>query len=210
MLVATFRPTTESVRKTIVFENDQFVLEGSGAIPAEAVMELDNRGQLSWGNEGMRAWVGARAKAAPEAPTVSQQREPAAASSKSERTSGQRTAWVIGLLVLAFGLIIAFYFFAVFDTSVALEGSSDRVNNIGLMRDQQMGSVFGLVLAVAGGVLMYIGRRRTTPAAAGSSEQPAPAPTAGLVGDLERLTALHQSGALTDQEFAALKAKYTT
>jgi hypothetical protein len=69
MLVATFGPTTGWLGKTITRDGDVFVLEGHGPITASDVMEYDRQGHLLWPNDGMRAWVAARAGSA-QAPTV--------------------------------------------------------------------------------------------------------------------------------------------
>lgn len=88
------------------------------------------------------------------------------------RTRGQKEASILGLLLLIGGLIVAFYFLAVFDTSVEVSYSDtgynlpslpDRVNNIGLMADRQNGIIFGFAAAIAGGVLMVVGRKRPRP-----------------------------------------------
>ena len=59
MLIATFGPSTGWLNKTIIFENDTFVLS-HGPITAVDVMHYDQQGHLIWANDGMRAWVGAR------------------------------------------------------------------------------------------------------------------------------------------------------
>ena len=46
MLIATFGTTTGWVGKTIIFENEQFILEGYGPISAAGVMEYDRQGHL--------------------------------------------------------------------------------------------------------------------------------------------------------------------
>lgn len=61
MLIATFDATTGWAGKEITFENDAFVLEGHGPIPAGKVMEYDKQGHLVWANDGTRAWVGSKA-----------------------------------------------------------------------------------------------------------------------------------------------------
>jgi hypothetical protein len=65
MLIATFGPTTGWVGKRITRDGEDFVLEGEGPISASAIMEYDRQGHLVWVNAGTRAWVGAKAKAAP-------------------------------------------------------------------------------------------------------------------------------------------------
>ncbi len=116
-------------------------------------------------------------------------------------------------------MILAFYFVAVFDTSVAVDytgpsyGLPERVNNVGLMQDRQIGIIVGFAAAIGGGVLMYIGRLKRTPSqVVGSPQQEQAAPMnsgPSAIGDHERLATLHQAGALTDDEFAALKSKLT-
>jgi len=69
MLVATFGPNTGWVGKTITFENDQFMLEGHGAITAADVMEYDVQGHLVWESDGTRAWVGSKTRTA-ETPSL--------------------------------------------------------------------------------------------------------------------------------------------
>jgi Short C-terminal domain len=78
--------------------------------------------------------------------------------------------------------------------------------------------------AAAAGVAYHAGKRRAeqdqddqeTPAAVTTSESeapppqyvaPAPASTGGEVDELSRLAQMHDSGALTDEEFAAAKAQ---
>ena len=64
--------------------------------------------------------------------------------------------------------------------------------------------------AATAGVAYNAGKRHAENEAQGAAA-PAPAPAAAPAGDstaeLERLAALHQSGALSDEEFAAAKAK---
>lgn len=58
--------------------------------------------------------------------------------------------------------------------------------------------------AAVGGVAYQAGRRREQQ---GMTSAPAPAPAANPTAELERLAQLHQSGALTDDEFTAAKAR---
>jgi len=73
MLIATFGPSTGWVGKTITFENEQFILEGHGAITAQDVAEYDRQGHLVWPYDEMREWLHGRAAAdvAAAAPTPS-------------------------------------------------------------------------------------------------------------------------------------------
>ncbi len=57
MLVATFGDTTAWIGKTIVFENDQFILDGHGSISSGAVVQYDQQGHLVWSSTGLRQWV---------------------------------------------------------------------------------------------------------------------------------------------------------
>jgi hypothetical protein len=57
MLIATFNETTGWAGKTVVFENEQFILEDHGPISAADVMEYDRQGHLTWAYDGLQAWV---------------------------------------------------------------------------------------------------------------------------------------------------------
>ena len=59
--VATFLAGTAFADKTIVSDDGTFVIEGVGAVTAAEVMEFDRGGQLTWANDGARAWVGSKA-----------------------------------------------------------------------------------------------------------------------------------------------------
>ena len=61
--IATFKPASVWPGKRIIREGDMLILEGHGAIAAEAVMDHDRRGQLNWAYDGLRAWVGSKAVA---------------------------------------------------------------------------------------------------------------------------------------------------
>ena len=224
MIVATFNASTGWAGKSIAYEGSQFVLDGHGVISAEDVMKYDQDGQLAWDSDGTRAWVGSMAAKPAQVPPQS----PGSASSPTTRpaddgrTPGQKTASIAGVFLLVIGLIMFFYFAAAFDTSVAVDysatggnsfGFPDRVNNIGLMQERNTGLVVGIVLAVGGGVLMVIGRKRPVPAtpppggAVAASSATAALGDSGVVGELERLDALRASGALTEEEFEALKMR---
>lgn len=219
MLVATFGPTTEWVGKTVTKDGDLFRIEDVGSVSAADVIAYDRQGHLSWVDEGTHAWVRSLALKPPPAPPASappQQSKQAALppliQSKDARTGGQRAAGLAGLLLLVLGVGIAGYFLLFFDVSVPVDyqgldnfGLPDRVNNIGLMADRNNGIIVGLVLAVAGGVLMVIGRRRT--ASALEPVAAAPLGQTGIAAEVERLSALHAAGSLSDEEFAAMKAK---
>jgi hypothetical protein len=104
------------------------------------------------------------------------------------RTQGQVSASIIGLLLLIVGLGVAGYFLAFFDVSVPVDyqasdyGFPDRVNNIGLMADRNNGIVIGFALAIGGGVLMVIGRKRTRPQLAPSTAEPTAVSAAPVKG----------------------------
>ena len=83
--------------------------------------------------------------------------------STSSRSSPLQTG---GLLLCVLGLGAAFYFFAVFDTSVAVPitevlgqtAGGGRVNNLGLMSQRQNGVIISCVVAVIG-VIAYVAGR---------------------------------------------------
>jgi hypothetical protein len=68
MLIATFGTTTGWAGKTITFDNGQYVLEGHGPITAQAVLEYDRQGHLTWANDGLREMVQQTASGQPAAP----------------------------------------------------------------------------------------------------------------------------------------------
>ena len=63
MLIATFGPSTGWLGRTIVFENNVFVLQDHGPISPSDVMLYDQQGQLVWVNDEMRAYVAGCAQA---------------------------------------------------------------------------------------------------------------------------------------------------
>jgi hypothetical protein len=174
MLIATFGPSTGWVGKTITFENNTFVLQDHGPISASDVMQYDEQGHLVWANGGMRAWVGARVPAPDVPPSGSMPRTAVAQGfplirADDGRTPGLVVASMIGLALVILGLGGAIYFFAFFDTSVAVPVTNiggvtvggERVNNFGLMDDRRNGILFGFGAAAVGGVLMFVGRKRS-------------------------------------------------
>jgi hypothetical protein len=63
---------------------------------------------------------------------------------------------VFGGLLLMIGLGVAGYFFTLFDPSVST-GSGMRVNNIGLMQQQQNGVIIGIGLSLVGILMVLLG-----------------------------------------------------
>jgi hypothetical protein len=63
---------------------------------------------------------------------------------------------VLGGLILMVGLGVAGYFFTLFDPSVST-GSGMRVNNIGLMQQQQNGVIIGIGLSLVGILMALLG-----------------------------------------------------
>jgi hypothetical protein len=57
MLVATFNQTTGWAGKSITYEDEQFILEGLGAISSADVLAYDCQAHLSWASAGLRDWV---------------------------------------------------------------------------------------------------------------------------------------------------------
>src|SRR4030095_13533513 len=76
-----------------------------------------------------------------------------------------RKGW--GVIVFVIGIIAAGYFFLFFDTSVAFPRGEilgqafggGRVNNIGLIKDQQNGIIVSLAVAAIGAIMMLVPRR---------------------------------------------------
>ena len=73
MLVATFGESSGWAGRTISHEAGQFLLEGFGPIPAQALLDYDSKGQLVWAYAGLREWVQQMDRAAltPGAPAYS-------------------------------------------------------------------------------------------------------------------------------------------
>jgi hypothetical protein len=57
MLVATFNQTTGWAGRSITYEDEQFILEGHGAISSADVLAYDRQAHLSWASAGLREWV---------------------------------------------------------------------------------------------------------------------------------------------------------
>ena len=150
ILAATFDPSTGWAGKTITFEDEHFVLEGHGDVSPRNIMKYDKKGQLVWASAEMRPWVISLA----QTPT-----QPGPETRPRSEISGP--LGLVGLLLVIGGLLAVVYFIAGFDTSVPVgDYGFDRVNNIGLMRDQQNGTLAGIVAAVIGGVLLVIAYSR--------------------------------------------------
>jgi transketolase C-terminal domain/subunit len=73
-----------------------------------------------------------------------------------------RAEVVVGYLVLCLGLIMGFYYYAGFDTSVPTTPvrafADDRVVNTGLANDRLVGALAALGLIITGGTLVISGR----------------------------------------------------
>jgi len=81
---------------------------------------------------------------------------------KSAEKHGSSTASKgFGTLLLIGGIIVAAYFFLAFDTSVST-GSGNRVVNLGLMQDRQVGILIGIGMAIVGTLLCVAGSRSKT------------------------------------------------
>ncbi len=57
MRVATFGPSTAWVGVGIEYDGRQFLLEGYGPVPPEALLDYDRLGQIDWAYAGLREWV---------------------------------------------------------------------------------------------------------------------------------------------------------
>ena len=87
MIVATFGPSTGWVGKTIAYDEERFTLEGLGQITAQAVVDYDRQGHLTWAYDGLREWAYQSAgQPAPVAPLA------AAAAAAPETASAAPTA----------------------------------------------------------------------------------------------------------------------
>lgn len=63
----------------------------------------------------------------------------------------------IGCVLIVLGTFGALFFFAAFDTSVAVSGTGERVNNIGLLNTRSLGVVISLFATLIGLVLWIVG-----------------------------------------------------
>lgn len=68
------------------------------------------------------------------------------------KSSGMRT---VGSLLVFVALLTGGYYFAFFDQTVATSGG-DRINNIGLMQDRQIGIMVSIGLLIAGTIMMLL------------------------------------------------------
>jgi len=104
MLVATFGTTTGWAGKTITFDHGQYMLEGHGPIAAQAVLEYDRQGHLTWANDGLREMVQQTVSGPSAAPPTS---TPATAQPVSNATFStpppqtKRHGWLIALAAVA-------------------------------------------------------------------------------------------------------------
>jgi hypothetical protein len=71
MRVATFGPSTAWLGRGIDYDGVQFILEGHGSVPPEALADYDRRGQIIWAYDGLREWA-----LAPAAGGAGRQAEP--------------------------------------------------------------------------------------------------------------------------------------
>jgi hypothetical protein len=71
-----------------------------------------------------------------------------------QSSGGTGGKWLLGI-----GLVGAFYFMAIFDTSIPTSAGG-RVHNLGLMSTQQNGLIFCALLAVVGAIVIAGSRRK--------------------------------------------------
>ena len=180
MLIATFNEQTGWIGKTIHHENEHFVLEGHGPISAADVLSYDDQGYLEWANDGTRAWVESRA-AAPQAAN--------AASTSADIGSTLASGWAklaasAGVASVAVGKAAESAKASFSEGRAAAQSKADSVP--------------------------------TSPEASTSTEQteeaapaatPADTPVTSIADELAKLADLHAKGVLSDDEFAAYKAK---
>jgi type IV pilus assembly protein PilA len=103
MLLATFRPSTGWVGKTISYENGVFILEDHGAIGARDVLSYDRQGQLEWAYAGLREWVEQTTKVPPPPLQVGQ---PATLQGQSPSAQAEPRAGVVGFVFALVGFVM--------------------------------------------------------------------------------------------------------
>ncbi len=123
-------------------------------------MKYDEKDQLDWASGEMRPWVVSLAQTRTRTRSEPETRP-------RREVSGPLP--LVGLLLVIGGLLVAFYFLAVFDVSVevpyeylgyGISVGGERINNIGLMNDQRNGMIGGIVAAVVGGILLFVAYSR--------------------------------------------------
>jgi hypothetical protein len=242
MLVATFGPSTAWTGRKIVFENELITLEAHGVISAQAVVDYDRAGNLTWPSAEMREWVVARARgeAQAEAKAAKWWTDEGVHFGKGRYIGGypplghphegifKVTRQAVGIVrhkgvplsqvscfdvgggqiaksragyVLAFGVL-----------GLAAKGSTDRAEVVVHTIDGEMAAfeVFNIrTVQVRAGLAPWL-RSFGVPFAdelAAQRMQQAEVPVPSATAELERLAALHASGALSDEEFVAFKAR---
>lgn len=68
-----------------------------------------------------------------------------------------------GAGVLVLGCLITGYFAFLFDVTVPVSNGTERVVNLGLMNDRQIGTIVGIGVALAGIILLVLGRNYPEP-----------------------------------------------
>jgi hypothetical protein len=94
---------------------------------------------------------------------------------KKEVPSPKQSAGIwtgLGLIILAAGLVVGFYYWQYFKASVEAPGVG-RVNNIGLLQDKQTGTLLGFGAAALGLVLLLVGLSKVSDSKTADREAPA-------------------------------------
>ena len=199
MLVATFGTTTGWAGKTITFDNGQYVLEGHGPITAQAVLEYDRQGHLTWANDGLREMVQQTASGPPAAPPTP---TPLTAQPVSQGTSAtpppkkKRHGCLIALAAVA-----ALFILLVIVIAVAGSGEEAKVTPSG-----GGGSTGGQASAVPTAEPVQEPAEPTKPALSTGQQQAVDSAKSYLdMGGFSRKSLIHQ---LIFEGFTQAQAKY--
>ena len=146
-----------------------------GPISAEMLRHLQASGALSDDTqirlEGSDTWRKITPLVTPKKPSVQSAPLPNAPdrSKISEKIATSRSSSGRALVII--GLIIAGYFYFLFDTSVQVEShyisgygtiGGGRVNNLGLMQDRTLGCGAGLAIAIVGAIMIASDKQKKT------------------------------------------------
>ncbi len=177
-LVATFNEATGWAGKTIIQDEGRFMLEGHGEVTPRSILRYDQKGQLSWGSDDMKAWVLSRANEDTEKAAARRRLAQPGQPTGLHRNISPWTAF--GGILVAIGVVVLVYFVAIYDVSLPVEPvmsdlgieASDvgldgyRVSNLGRMNNQRNGIIVSVLLIVAGvGLLIVGGVQRSRPGA---------------------------------------------
>jgi len=95
--VATFRASSPYPNQRVVFDNETFTIEGSGAVDLRILMQFAASGDLEWVSQEMRDWANQRANAM----AVASPGTPAAVAAVPRAKPFYKRAWFIALAAVA-------------------------------------------------------------------------------------------------------------